>query len=356
MGTTGRLRDGSAITGESEGGETMAKRKGEEPKTFAYEEFMAQARKEGRVRNETLSMKVLKPDLSLQARVNHLDVDHVRALHDILKGGQQLAPIVVFEVEQPKGKAFKIADGFHRHEVYRREKAPGIPCIVVTGTMQEAIEYAASANQALSLPRTKDDAKKAVFMLFANGWLGKSARLIHLQTGVSTGSVERYRLEYCKAEGMDRPRLVEYSDGRVNARRSAGGNKAKEAESRRIVRLLSHGSSLASWLLPRGVRLIGKQDGFHIGVYAASNYAVACLKIDPGSAGPTVAAEAMLLGMGKALFAKSCFGKTKPVVLVPSPLNAFGEIVEIARSLGVEFMTLDEFVAAMKADAERKAV
>lgn len=360
--------------------------KGKELKTFAYEEFMARARKEGRVRNETLSMKVLKPDLSLQARVNHLDVDHVRALHDILKGGQQLAPIIVFEIEELKGKTtvttFKIADGFHRHEVYKREKAPGIPCIVVAGTLQEAIEYAASANQSLSLKRTREDIRKAVFMLLDNGWLAKSAAQVSRQSGASPGAVARYIAEYRESRSLPPPAVTIDKNGL--RKRIRGGNQEAAGFSSVVT---TYGPKYQAYIGGERIQLgrnrhlakdrlaaieAGNVDGpVHLSAKTDLPVSLARRGLSCKRAGefdttfhqvpgyvvrdtvvvvlPSAGTPDFIKSCSSVFFAREALGLARAVVLANAG-RASHPLDTVAVKLGVEFMTLDQFVAAMKAD------
>lgn len=370
-------------------------------KLFAYETFMEQARKEGRVRNEELSMKVLKPDLALQARVNHIDKDHVRKLHEILKTARadgkdgHLAPIIVFEVATSK---FKIADGNHRHDVYRQEKLPSIPCVVVTGTLQEAIEYAASCNQIMSLPRSREDARKAVFMLLANGWMNKPIQTISRHSGVSEKSVTKYIAEYCAEHGEKVPETKIKSDGtqmkssrvsgevvakphyvspvngqtlnsytaRVGGRTvklgysklgqaNAREGEAKEKLNELIVargdkqRAIQDGNAVSYFL---GARGIATQSAKASGVDGIKGGRVKQYVFTPMEIGET---SARLFGplshaIGCAVLLAAHFGVNKKVILVTEQIRGYEVIVSIARRLGIEFMTLEQFAEAVKAD------
>lgn len=372
----------------------MARKNNGEPKTFAYEEFMARARKEGRVRNEELSMKVLKPDLSLQARVNHINVDHVRALHDILKNGQPLAPIIVFEIEELRGKTvvktFKIADGFHRHEVYKRDGKPGIPCVVVSGTLQEAIEYAASANQTLSLKRSREDAKKAVFMLLRSGWHVRPATHIAAQAGVGVVSAQKYLAEYSEITGIQLPEKVVCGNGSLkhrsaaragDIRRESGGRgrevfaarwggevvrrstpeaardaaqdlaREHEAAAKRIT------CNLGTLLAHRGISYRGCQQtpGVNMvqGGMAATRFAVTSLTEPFGN--PFRYQSAIHTAVGRVLLIGRAFSLKRHVVLCVDNPRFCDDLLGLARRLGVEFMTLDEFVAAVKAEQRDSA-
>ncbi len=176
-------------------------------KRFPDEEFLAQAVKSGRCVTQFIGLKELgRPDTRLQARVVHLDMDHVRMLHELLESQEDLAPIVVFQ--DASGKLM-IADGFHRHETYRRLGRINIPAHVIQGTWEDAIAYAAMCNRRLSLPRRRGDVKKAVFMLFElSEWWHKSDSLIAKHVGCSAPPVTRYRAEFSKLKDVPVPELL----------------------------------------------------------------------------------------------------------------------------------------------------
>lgn len=360
----------------------MAKKKSSAaPTTFAYEEFMVRARKEGRVRNEELSMKVLTLDYdSLQARENRLDLGNVRSLHQFVKDGATLSPITVFEVD---GKLF-VADGFHRCEVHKREKLPSIRAVVVTGTMQEAVEYATSCNLANhSLDPTPEDKKKAVMMLLGNGWLDKTYKEIGDHAGVSMSAAKKYVLEYCENTGAVEPeakmtrngrmrtrykpetvrpytvrrkdgRTESYFGGTANGKEFRGATKEasqmkiddavadRKAAISRLIRLSTAlfaarvycvQNSISRTLSPRGVSAAGyavtsmTEERTHVSQFAAAIHAA----------------------VGRAVILAEHFGVAKKVILVPEPMEGYEELIDIARRLGVEFMTLDEFIAVAKA-------
>ena len=359
-------------------------------KLFAYEVFMAQATKEGRVRREELSMKVLKPDLSLQARVDHINVDHVRALHEIIKNGQPLAPIIVFEVADG---VFKIADGFHRHEVYRKEGLPGIPCIVVKGTLQEAIEYAASANQMLSLRRKREDVCKAVWMLLDNGWLNKTYKEIARQAGTMPLTAKKHCNSYRESKGLPvnrgaepaarQPKLHSYTTPngskyecyRVKAfgktfsgtspdkamRRYQGYADAR-AKTPKADLVVATGFTpddyrrLPGYLVRRGVVVDNSEHpgalrlvpGFTVGSFAVGH-------LSSEDAIASSYTRSLVGAVGRVLILAAHYGSRRKVVVTAKVLDGYAEVTKSARRLGVEFMTLDEFVAAVKADEAAQA-
>lgn len=138
------------------------------------EVFLEEALRSGKAIKTEISMKALgKPDVQFQARVIHLDMTHVHRLSMNLENQGFLAHVVVFR--DTKGKLC-LADGFHRHECYRKAGKAAIPAYQVTGDRNEAIEFAAMCNRQNCLGRTKDDERKAIKMLLnvpATEWLQK---------------------------------------------------------------------------------------------------------------------------------------------------------------------------------------
>lgn len=108
-------------------------------------EYIQQAIKDGRCVKTELSIKALTVDLRFQARVEAYEAEHIRQLHEILKMQGHLAPITVFEVD--KGKKRIVADGFTRTKTYQNDKRTAIPAFKITGTEDDAMAFAAMANQ-----------------------------------------------------------------------------------------------------------------------------------------------------------------------------------------------------------------
>lgn len=358
--------------------------KSKSSRLFAYEAFMEQARKEGRVRNEILSMKVLKPDLSLQARVNHIDKDHVRALHEILKNGQQLSPIIVFEL--PDGE-FKIADGFHRHEVYKREDLPGIPSTIIRGSLHEAVAYASSCNQKLSLGRKREDIKKAAFMLFAIGWLDCSDAGVAKQIGVSPSAVARYRHEYCTENKIRSPSTLFDRRGKkreVPKKKApvfieSTKNDALTGESTAIFKAKIDGKTVylgnnKNDAIERFDQLVKKHDSsFFFGLMESQSFAAALSKhrifLAPVTSSGDMAlarvpcytikgcavsslskwnAREILIASASAMFSARHLGLNRMIVVSAEIRDTFNGICAIAKGFGVEFMTFSQFLEVVE--------
>lgn len=349
-------------------------------KLFAHDEFMDRARREKRVTRTEISMKHLKPDTSLQARVNTLDMENVRKLQGVLKDGMELQPIVVFDIGEHE---YKIADGFHRHEAVRRDGRPAITCDVIKGTLQEAIEYAASCNRDFCLPRQQEDIKKAVYMLLENGWLDKAAMAIADQVGCSDYTVTKCRALFCDENAIKVPDVtynrngvaqrrgrkqsdpailyVESRHGRRQYQTRAGGRKIylgtdKEEAERRLdainaekhvglPRLAAGRKNFAVLSARRGVAVLPISTADDTALILIAGYRTAKTAVSiwedhqrPGLL--KVIAEVHLIA--------AYFDLPRKVVIKQSDDHAFQGLIEVAGKLGVEFMTLDEFIASEK--------
>jgi hypothetical protein len=175
------------------------------------EVYIQQALKDGRAAVMEVSMKALgTPDVAFQARVKHLDMDHVYRLRMIFDQEGRLAPVVIFRTDDPANLRMILADGFHRHEVYRKAEATAIRAYVITVPADqlehEARMFAAMCNQQLSLGRTPQDVRKAVEILFTDPecWKWTTASIAR-HCGLSESSVKKYRHEYSLNNSVNLP-------------------------------------------------------------------------------------------------------------------------------------------------------
>ena len=94
-----------------------------------------------------------------------------------------LPPITVFKV----GDEYILVDGFHRRDAFERSGRDTIPCVIIVGSLEEAIEYACCANGAHGLRRTDDDKRNAVetfFTILGNDALSNSEVARRLKVSV----------------------------------------------------------------------------------------------------------------------------------------------------------------------------
>jgi hypothetical protein len=195
------------------------------------EKFIQDALRDGRAFRTEISLKAIgKPDVRFQARVDPLDLDHVSRLGRILEEQGALHPIVVFY--NPKTKKYLVADGFHRHDTYRRAKKDAIPAYQIEGDERDALEYCTMCNRLAMKGRTKEDVKKAVEMLLGDEtWWGRSDPWIAAHIGCSHTLVRQTRAKSI-ADGKDEPETVQNIGGSPRPFRVRRGNQKRICLSR----------------------------------------------------------------------------------------------------------------------------
>lgn len=358
----------------------MIKRRAEgKAKFYANESFLAEARKNGHVRRVKIPVAGIRLDYErFQPRVEHLIVHHVQTLSNVLKevdadgAPNELEPIVAFEMSDG---TLIVVDGFHRVNAYRKADRTMIPCDILEGfTRQQAVEFAAACNQRSMQRRNRDDAKKAVFMLLENGWLEKSASSIARQAGVPQSTASLYLLEYCTIKDIVMPRMVALSDGRRRHRPGVRGsvpaisrksrgeyrarvagrdvylgmdeNKAQEKLAGIVANRKLEDVSIRDFKAvcsKRGV-LLKQWGGRGVGGWTDDASAVVACSVHTEIEYWAAVAKVLLVASDLNL-------PNRVVVRVrQSEPRTLGRVENYARRLGVEFMTLEEFVAAVKAD------
>jgi hypothetical protein len=146
-----------------------------------------------------------------------------------------LAPIVLFRDARggKDGKLF-LADGHHRHHVYRnmlKPKRQEIPAIVIDSDdpAREALEFATMCNREMCLGRSQEDIAKAIEMLLADKlWWAKSDAWIADHVGCIRDKVVRIRARMCLETGKTEPKTVLRRDGKerpYRQSRSDGANR-----------------------------------------------------------------------------------------------------------------------------------
>jgi len=138
-----------------------------------------------------LPLDSIRTDLKTQKRLE-TNEDTVEEYTESLERGDTFPPIVVFLV----GVVYVLVDGFHRYAAYLRLKRDTIPCEIIEGTIEDAHEYACSANTKHGLARTPEDKRKAAeefFKIPGRDELSNSA--IAKKLGVSTPFVKKIRDE-----------------------------------------------------------------------------------------------------------------------------------------------------------------
>lgn len=126
-----------------------------------------------------------------QIRNAEADERHVNELLRALTIHRALDPITVW----PCGGKVFVVDGHHRLEAYRRSRKPHIPVSYFQGTVDEAIQFAETANGKLSLNITHEERANYAWKLVTHAEkLGNLSRPQLIQrTGVSKGTIDSMR-------------------------------------------------------------------------------------------------------------------------------------------------------------------
>lgn len=352
----------------------------------ADELFIQAALKDGRASIQDVSLKAIgKPDTRFQARVLHLNMDHVHRLSALHDQFGQLAPVVIFR----QGNRLILADGFHRHEVHRVKRLPSILAYVIDVPKGEsidraALEFATMCNREMCLGRTKEDIKKAIWMLLEDeAWFNKSASVIGAHVGVVGTTVRKYRLEFCQATGQKEPETVfgdtgkpwklrhtantrngiserPYHDGKafyatVHGKRVYLGTNPKTAEDRFSAIRQQVPVTVKSLAAPLDVKRIEQllvsrgifcnrpnNRGNGLGEAIYSDRFLAMPLSDTSS-------DSLVATVGRLILNKIKTEVKGRMVLLCLEQPAH-EASDLARQLGIEFMTPEEFVASLKGD------
>jgi hypothetical protein len=119
-----------------------------------------------------------------------LSVDVYMDYRDKILAGVEFPPLDVFY----DGSEYWLADGFHRFYGHREAKKASVKCVVHNGTVRDAILFAAGANDAHGLQRSRDDKRNAINTLLDDKeWGKRSSNWIAQQCKVSHNTVEACR-------------------------------------------------------------------------------------------------------------------------------------------------------------------
>lgn len=367
-------------------------------KLSSEDQFIQEAIRAGRATVQNYSLKqLIKLDKAMQPRVNHLNVEHAKNLTDTLQNlrklDRDLDPGVLFR--DPKTNWIGLVDGWHRLHAYMtiRPKLDYFPAYVVEGTKEEAIEYAAMANQHARLKRTTADVEKQLHMLFAiPRWWNKSNQSIGDHVGINPTTVHRHRVNYSRTTSTPIPNVFVSASGQLQSTRVSRGQilsgtnkppisrdcngkysakilgkthslgrrdmesaseqldeklasiRAEIASRRHSLRLSNLGTFLAARELSFRVTKAG---GAHHGVSGLSGHGrtitTAYLQKDDDSA---------VRSFGPVLAIREFDNPANRAVVVCYPEDGPEEILDIGRRLGIEFLTPEQLVASIKGDGD----
>lgn len=327
-----------------------------------------------------VGLNALTIDPGLESRCE-MSVEHARGITEfVLSHGPISEPIVVFDDR----KELWVADGFHRARGYAEaarvdRRFRQIRAEIRPGSREDAIVFSAGANQTRTyLPRTSADIARSVRMLLDLGWLNRQAKAIARHVGVSTTTVNKYRAEYCHERGIDlrgyprpepagdHPEIVTRvpSDGRSPFFEAKIGQKTIrlgvtkkgiERAAQKLNRLAGREQSkgdraprftddLRTMLLSRGIYArtcdrdkLGRVPSLH--GLQCGRFIVTYCEHGPGSLG--------LSPIGRVLCVRQLIDPRARAVILTFGTARPEVIRKAAEALGVEFMSLDEFVSAV---------
>jgi len=319
---------------------------------------------------QVLGVDNIRVDRKIQSRVA-INVDYMHEFTEAMLAGAKFPPVAVFW----DGRVYWLADGFHRHGAAKRAGIKDIRSEIHTGARRDAVIYSAGANKAFSIPRTTADKNKAIEMLLADDeWFTRSAAQIAAHVGVSGPHVRKVRLEWCQAHNLEIPAETLGADGRTfpitrNVHRderaifkqggsyrfvvdkkeyNAGPDLAKAK--RQLTEVLKERGKVRRSLTLNSVMqfLVSNQiansnvgnspGGLGRAIKTKTAIIVSAILSDPHS---------VLVAAAQAFFNRAKHQpRGRAIVVCYDPPQC--EALEVAKSLGVEFLTPDEAIASLK--------
>ena len=161
--------------------------------------------------------KVLKLDeISIDGNTqSREELDHSQVKHyaDLMKMGVDFKPPVVFF----DGSKNWLGDGFHRYFAHKSNGALEIKCLVMEGTVDDAMFYGISANGSHGLRPKPGDLRKGVFWVLSHpihGQMSNNAIAKHMH--ISPLTVAKYRAEWEEETGAEpREEVTFVKDGKT---------------------------------------------------------------------------------------------------------------------------------------------
>jgi hypothetical protein len=153
-----------------------------------------------------LNLLTIKIDGGTQARVS-LNQDVVKEYAESMREGAVFPPITVFH----DGSEYWLADGFHRYFATKSNAITSIEAEVKTGTLDDAILFAFSANGKRGLSMTAEDNRNIIYaMLRHPEWSQWTNTAIAKHIGVSSMTVGRVKATMEKKP--DEPTVKKFID------------------------------------------------------------------------------------------------------------------------------------------------
>lgn len=149
--------------------------------------------------------RILTDEGSFQPRGGGLNEAHVSALQEVLRQGNQLDPMCLWE--DPVTGALTVADGHHRLEAYRRHaKTKSVPAAVYHCDKRTALLIPIQDNAKARLPLQYDDRANWAWKLTVEGEQSKATVVAYC--GISDGTVAHMRRVWreLQAKGEEAPK------------------------------------------------------------------------------------------------------------------------------------------------------
>lgn len=315
---------------------------------------------------QLLDLDAITVDHAIQSRVA-TNIEYQREFSEAMLRGDSFPPITVFF----DGTDCWLADGFHRYGATKQasrvdRKFLAIRAEVRPGTREDAIVFSAGANQKFSIPRTKEDIKKSVWMLLDDlRWRNSTITDISRHVGCSQSISKRYWVYYFEERKIEAPEIVV---GRQSIRRVRFPNHPMseievKAERRSIVRAaayriakdkdladLAERNKNLEWkvldhkFLARGCIFRPIDSGItNVCAWFGHGCLVLSLFHDDG-----LSTDYSSI-VGNILLSRVFREPDARAVIVCYPEDANHSILDLGRKLGIEFLTPDELVASIKA-------
>lgn len=163
-------------------------------------------------RVQTILLANIRVDHDLQSRAR-MHFDQMQEFSRAMVEGAVFPPVDVFW----DGRAYWLADGFHRHQATRNAGLKNIRATVHDGSRADAIVFSAGANQKFSIKRGPEDVRKAIRMLLQyDEWFHKNSSQIARHVGCTNKTVTDTREEFCRETNRTIPAKFESADGRMH--------------------------------------------------------------------------------------------------------------------------------------------
>jgi hypothetical protein len=342
-----------------------------------------------------LDLSAIKVDHALQSRVA-TSMEYQREFSEAMLRGDEFPPITVFE--DAKGK-YWLADGFHRYGARKivaksDRKFQGIRAEVRKGSRDDAMVFSAGANQKFSIPRTKEDIKKAIFMLLGiEDWQNKPIATLSSHVGCSNSTLRKYMVDYFNSRGLDIPKEIARIDGKTMRRRtskdkptllekSVNQGKSKEfwfkekgrqiylgtdrvaadaklsdfLDNKKAARLSLTPAHMANFLAWRGFSFLPANlpSPQYPGLSSRYGHGVVftCEALDRNDYPGSIKTRPFNEAVGSILLSRQKLDPKARAVIVCYPEDILPTMLDLGRQLGIEFLTPEEFVASLAPPAD----